>query len=77
MVQVRFYRHFRFFDGGRVLYSQDIIEPDDMVKVLELGQTISKKLFEGKYTFSRGEMRIQVSNIDMLEYDIIAVFDQS
>eukprot|EP01038_Epipyxis_sp_PR26KG_P008008 gene8008-10852_t len=60
-IEVRFYRHFRFFDDGCVLYCQDIIDPYDMVKMLEHGKPINKRLFEGRYTFSRREIRIQVN----------------
>jgi hypothetical protein len=60
MHQVKFYRHMRFFDHGRVLYSLDTVEPDDMAKQLRTGQPATKRIFEGTYTLNKREVNVQV-----------------
>jgi hypothetical protein len=57
---VKYYRHFRFFDYGRVLYSLDIIEPRDMKRYLQSGQAVHRRIYEGSYTLSRNQVSIQV-----------------
>ena len=58
--QVKFYRHMRFFDDGRMLYSLDTVEPDDMAKHLTLGAVVPKKIFEGKYTLVGKTVHVEV-----------------
>jgi hypothetical protein len=50
----------RFFDDGRVLYSLDTVEPDDMIKHLKKGIPIDKRVYEGKYTVTRREVNVEV-----------------
>ena len=59
-LQVKFYRHMRFFDHGKVLYSLDTVEPDDMAKLLKTGTAIPKKIFEGRYTLNKREVNVEV-----------------
>mmetsp|Transcript_10734 Transcript_10734/g.14795 ORF Transcript_10734/g.14795 Transcript_10734/m.14795 type:complete len:269 (-) Transcript_10734:48-854(-) len=53
-IEVRFYRHMRFFDDGRVLYSPNTIEPFEMSKLFEPGLAIPKRIFEGTYSLTGG-----------------------
>jgi len=48
-VEVRFYRHLRFYNNGRVLYSLDIVNPWDITALLGQGRPVPKKIFEGTY----------------------------
>lgn len=57
---MKFYRHMRFFDNGRMLYSLDTVEPDDMAKHLVLGSEVPKKIFEGKYTLIGKQVHVEV-----------------
>lgn len=57
---MKYYRHFRFFNDGHVLYSLDVIEPYDIIKVMERGVPIPKKVFAGRYTLTRNELRVEV-----------------
>ena len=50
----------RFFDNGRMLYSLDTVEPDDMAKHLVLGSEVPKKIFEGKYTLIGKQVHVEV-----------------
>jgi F-box only protein C-terminal region len=59
-VEVKFYRHMRFFDDGRMLYSLDTVEPEDMAKNLVLGTVVPKKIFEGKYTLVGKNVHVEV-----------------
>eukprot|EP01033_Poteriospumella_lacustris_P007375 gene7375-5309_t len=59
-VEVKYYRHFRFFNDGRVLYSLDVIEPYDVVKIFERGEPIPKRVFAGRYSLTRNELHIDV-----------------
>lgn len=59
-IEVKFYRHMRFFEDGRVLYSLDTLEPDDMAKILELGVSIPKRVYEGHYTLTRRDVVVEV-----------------
>lgn len=59
-LQVKFYRHLRFFDHGRVLYSLDIVEPLEMVKLLAPAAPVPKRIFEGQYTIARREVTVEV-----------------
>ena len=51
----------RFFDDGRMLYSLDTVEPDDMAKHLILGTVVPKKIFEGRYTLVGKTVHVEVS----------------
>lgn len=60
-IEVRFYRHMRFFNDGYVLYSMDIIDPYDIDKLLKQSIPIYKRVYEGCYSFSgRGEVIVEV-----------------
>jgi hypothetical protein len=64
-IEVKYYRHFRFFDNGRVLYSLDITEPEDMVRVFAAAAPIPKRVFAGTYTLTKNQLRVEVS-IDII-----------
>ena len=51
----------RFFDNGRMLYSLDTIEPEDMAKHLALATETPKKIFEGSYTLVGKKVHVEVS----------------
>ncbi|KAJ1419339.1 hypothetical protein B484DRAFT_453445 [Ochromonadaceae sp. CCMP2298] len=59
-VELRYYRHMRFLDNGKVLYSLDILEPWDMLKLLAPGEAVPKRIFEGRYTFRRRELTVDI-----------------
>lgn len=52
----------RFFDDGRMLYSLDTVEPEDMAKHLNLGVVVPKKIFEGTYTLVGKNVHVEVSS---------------
>jgi hypothetical protein len=54
----------RFFDDGRMLYSLDTVEPDDMAKHLVLGSEVPKKIFEGKYTLIGKQVHVEVNTTE-------------
>jgi hypothetical protein len=51
----------RFFDNGRMLYSLDTIEPEDMAKHLAPATETPKKIFEGSYTLVGKNVHVEVS----------------
>ena len=55
----------RFFDNGRMLYSLDTVEPEDMAKHLALATETPKKIFEGSYTLVGKKVHVEVSNINI------------
>ena len=55
----------RFFDHGRMLYCLDIIEPNEMSKLLAPGNTVPKRIFEGRYTLSKQEVVVEVCVVDL------------
>lgn len=57
---MKYYRHFRFFNNGKVLYSLDVIEPRKIYKLLESGETIPKRIFLGTYQLRRNEVHVEV-----------------
>lgn len=60
-IEVRYYRHLRFFDYGRCLYSLDIAEPSDMMRLLESGNPVNKRVYTGTYTLSQlNHVRVEV-----------------
>lgn len=62
-IEVRYHRHFRFFEHGRVLYSLDITEPRDMVRLLQARMPVSKRIYEGTYTLARNHLTVEVGSI--------------
>lgn len=52
----------RFFDNGRMLYSLDTVEPEDMAKHLALAIETPKKIFEGSYTLVGKKVHVEVSD---------------
>lgn len=57
---MKYYRHFRFFNDGYVLYSLDVVEPYEMVKTLERGEPIPKRVFPGRYSLVKNELNVHV-----------------
>lgn len=55
----------RFFDNGRMLYSLDTVEPEDMAKHLALAIETPKKIFEGSYTLIGKKVHVEVSDINI------------
>ena len=53
----------RFFDNGRMLYSLDTIEPEDMAKHLAPATETPKKIFEGSYTLVGKNVHVEVSSM--------------
>ena len=62
-VEVRFYRCFRFMDHNRVLYSLDVMEVEDMAKLMQLGTARPKQIFEGHYIVQGREVVVDVSSV--------------
>jgi len=60
-VQVKYYRHMRFLDHGRMFYSLDIVEPADVARSMGLATSVPKRIFEGRYTISRREVTVEVN----------------
>lgn len=65
-VEVRFYRCFRFMDHNRVLYSLDVMEVEDMAKLMQLSTARPKQIFEGHYTVQGREVVVDVSSVLLL-----------
>jgi len=61
-VEVRFYRCFRFMDHNRVLYSLDVMEVEDMAKLMQSGTARPKQIFEGHYIVQGREVVVDVSS---------------
>ena len=59
-IEVKFYRHLRFFSGNRVLYSLDNIEHRQAYLYLRTGIPIQKRVFEGTYSVSKDEVTVEV-----------------
>ena len=57
---MKYYRHLRFFNNGKVLYSLDVIEPNHIARLLESGETIAKRVFLGTYSLRRNEIRVEI-----------------
>lgn len=60
VIQMKYYRHLRFFDDGRVLYSPDIIEPDVIEKQMLAAMPVPKRLYEGTYTLVGQKLSVTV-----------------
>lgn len=58
----------RFFDNGRVLYSLDTVEPDEMEKHLQHGVGVPQRIFEGKYTLVGKSVFVEVGKQDLTKY---------
>lgn len=54
--EVKFFRHFRFFNDGTCLYAMNNVPPRDMRLQLEAEKLIHKKLFEGRYLVHHGDV---------------------
>jgi len=48
-IETPYYRHFRFFDEGKVLYSPSTIDPFKMGDILSRSKAIDKQVFMGCY----------------------------
>jgi hypothetical protein len=59
-IEVKYYRHMRFFDHGKVLYALDITEPEDMVRVFAAAAPVPKRVFVGTYTLVKNRLRVEV-----------------
>ena len=51
----------RFLEDGRMLYSLETEEPEDMAKVLKKGTPVPKRVFEGSYSVCRNEVLVEVN----------------
>jgi hypothetical protein len=60
-IEVKFYRHFRFFRGNRVLYSLDNVEPRAAYTYLKAGLPIHKRVFEGTYVIAKDEVLVEIT----------------
>ena len=49
-LETAYYRHFRFFDDGRVLYSPSLVDPWDMAPRLRRARRVDKQIFLGSYS---------------------------
>jgi len=58
--EVKFFRHFRFFNDNTCLYALNNVAPRDMRGFLEEEKPIEKKLFLGHYVVQRDEAIVQV-----------------
>lgn len=67
LYQVKFYRHLRFFDHGRVLYSLDILEPLEMAKLLAPATPVPKRIFEGRYVIAKREVTVEVNIVKYVQ----------
>lgn len=59
-IEVKFYRHIRFFAKNKVLYSLDNIEPRQAYTYLRTGIPIPKRVFEGTYSVSKDVVNVEV-----------------
>ena len=57
-IEAKFYRHFRFFNSGRLLYCLDVVAPDDLPKIFN--RQIPKKVFEGAYTLQGRSVQVEI-----------------
>jgi hypothetical protein len=74
-VEVRFYRHLRFYNNGRVLYSLDIVNPWDIAALLGQGRPIPKKIFEGTYAAKGREVIVSVNMAYCLMQFYLVILD--
>lgn len=58
---MKYYRHMRFLDHGRMFYSLDIVEPSDIARALAPAVPVHKRIYEGRYTMVRREVTVEVS----------------
>lgn len=73
-IEVKYYRLFRFFDHGRVLYCLDITGPREMAAMMQSGQPIPKRLYEGTYRLQRNHLSVQVMlHYCQMMFDLIVV----
>lgn len=49
-IETAYYRHFRFFYDGRVLYSPSLLDPWDIAEKLYKARPIEKAIYLGSYT---------------------------
>lgn len=59
-VEVKFYRHLRFFDNGKVLYSLDVVDPWDAFRIFKRGTAVPKKVYEGTYTLAGHDVTLEI-----------------
>jgi hypothetical protein len=57
---VKYYRYFRFFNTGEVLYALDITAPDEMGKVLKNGEPVPKKVYFGRYQLKKNMITVHI-----------------
>lgn len=68
---MKYYRHFRFFFDGLVLYSLDVVDPEHMFSTLSLSSALSaqalsnhlssKRVYLGSYTLQRNQLTVTVA----------------
>jgi hypothetical protein len=62
-LQVTYYRHIRFLEGGRLLYCLDILSPGKIAPWLagrDLKRGDQPKIYVGEYSLTRNEISITV-----------------
>jgi len=55
-IETAYFRHFRFFDHGLVLYSPSLVDPWKMVEILGRAKPVEKQVFLGSYAITKGRM---------------------
>jgi hypothetical protein len=59
-IEVKFYRHMRFYNDGYMLYSMDTTDPWDMSKYLEAGVPVYRRIYEGHYSLAGNDLVVEV-----------------
>lgn len=54
-IETVYYRHFRFFDDGRVLYSPSLLDPWEIKRHMARAKAVDKSIFQGSYV-AKGRM---------------------
>ena len=68
-VETRYFRHLRFFDDGRVLYSLDVANHKHVTTVMAEGVPIHKRVYEGHYCIIRGrEVKVEVQPVFAIRF---------
>eukprot|EP01041_Mallomonas_annulata_P011273 gene11273-23586_t len=59
-IEVKIYRHMRFFNNGTMLYSLDHLSPSETSRLFAEGLPIHKKVFLGTYEVSKQNISVKV-----------------
>lgn len=57
-IESKFFRHFRFFNDGRLLYCLDVVDPQDLPRIFH--KQVPKKVFEGTYSLQGRRVQVEV-----------------